>query len=196
MENLTISISASLIQCQYIKIRFSSLSHSFHQSVLDQRYVPRGVIEKLILQFSGYYRLINQNIGAREDLKCFLCIFLSCKVVFLHKDTKENNYEIPTNKLSYKRPLSLSTTTSSLLENAELLSTSQSSLDSFNEDKFQQNLSKSKLDTKNQRKKVKKESEQPTDIENELIKIKENIENHENTFPHNIFPHHKYKSEM
>ena len=97
--------------------------------------------------------------------------------------SKENNYEIPTNNLSYKRPLSLSTTTSSLLENAELLSTFQSSLDSFNEDKFQQNLSKSKLDTKNQRKKAKKESEQPTNIENELIKIKEKIENPENTFP-------------
>ena len=42
--------------------------------------------KKLMLQSSGYYRLTNQNIGAREVLKCsFLCILLRYKVAFLHR---------------------------------------------------------------------------------------------------------------
>ena len=42
-----------------------------------------------MLQYSGYYRLTNQNIGAREVLKCsFLCILLRYKVVFLHSFEK------------------------------------------------------------------------------------------------------------
>ncbi|OXU22341.1 hypothetical protein TSAR_012248 [Trichomalopsis sarcophagae] len=79
-----------------------------------------------------------------------------------------NNFENQTSKPN-KRPLSLSTTSSSLLRKTDFLSSSQSSLDSFSDEKSTQKHLKTNLDVKSQRnntKKPKKDSEQLSDIEN------------------------------
>ena len=84
-KNLTFSILLHLLCVNIYKQDFPH-SHSFGESAPACTTYPKVFIQKLILQSSRYYKLINQNIEAGEVLQCgFLCIFSNYEVVFLHK---------------------------------------------------------------------------------------------------------------
>ena len=90
---------------------------------------------------------------------------------------------------SFKRPLSLSSTSSTPLENYRLLSASESSLESLNEEPYMcDNSNENKIKKVTKKKKKVKRSTTPNknlDLDENLNSVKEKIEASANAFPLN-----------